>query len=302
MDNGSVELRDIEIFLALAEELHFGRTAERLHLSQARISQSIKKQERRLGAALFDRSSRVVTLTPLGARLRDDLRKGYDQIHEGLARATAAGQDLSGTLRLGVMGTLGHELRPLIDLFLARHPGCDVVVQEFHFSDPFTPLRAGESDLQLMWAPVREPDLTAGPVALTEGRVLAVANGHPLAARASASLEDLGDHPSVNTGPRMPDYWTEAMIPARTPSGRLVPRGPHAQTFHEVLTIVAAGGAVCPLNEHVTRYYTHPGITYLPIADAPPTEWILVWPTAGESPRVRAFARLAGAAVDEPRA
>jgi DNA-binding transcriptional LysR family regulator len=293
MDNGAVELRDIEIFLTLAEELHFGRTAERLHLSQARVSQSIKKQERRLGAALFDRSSRVVTLTPLGVRLRDDLQKGYDQIHEGLARAVAAGQGVNGTLRLGVMGALGHELRLLTDQFAGHYPGCHIVMQEFHFSDPFTPLRAGEADLHLMWAPVREPDLTAGPVALTEGRVLGVASTHPLAARESVSLEDLGDHVTIDLDPRVPDYWRDAMSPARTPRGRPVPRGPSAQTFHEILTLVAAGGAVCPLNAHVNRYYTHPGVTYLPIADAPPTEWILVWSTAAEGPRIRAFAQTA---------
>jgi DNA-binding transcriptional LysR family regulator len=68
-----MELREIEIFLALAEELHFSRTAERLHVSQARISQTIKKLERQVGAPLFDRTSRSVAPTPIGARLRDDL-------------------------------------------------------------------------------------------------------------------------------------------------------------------------------------------------------------------------------------
>jgi len=68
-----MELRDIEIFLTLAEELHFGRTAERLRVSQARVSQAIRRQERRLGVALFDRTSRRVALTPVGRRLREDL-------------------------------------------------------------------------------------------------------------------------------------------------------------------------------------------------------------------------------------
>src|SRR5690606_15884816 len=72
-DDRRVDLRDIEIFLTLAEELHFGRTAERLHVSTPRVSQSIAQQERRIGAPLFERTSRRVTLTPLGARLRDDL-------------------------------------------------------------------------------------------------------------------------------------------------------------------------------------------------------------------------------------
>ncbi|MGW8882036.1 LysR family transcriptional regulator, partial [Streptomyces mirabilis] len=75
-----MELRDIEIFLTLAEELHFGRTAARLHVSPARVSQAIKKQERRIGGALFDRTSHHVRLTPLGRQLYDDLLP----VHRGL--------------------------------------------------------------------------------------------------------------------------------------------------------------------------------------------------------------------------
>lgn len=89
-----MELRDIEIFLTLAEELHFGRTAERLHISQSRVSQSIKKQERRLGAVLFDRTSRVVRLTSLGEQLRDDLlpvQRELRRIMERAARAAHGG-------------------------------------------------------------------------------------------------------------------------------------------------------------------------------------------------------------------
>ena len=73
-----MELREIEIFLILAEELHFGRAAERLYVSQARVSQAISQQERHLGGALFDRSNRrQIRLTPLGRQLRDDLRPIY---------------------------------------------------------------------------------------------------------------------------------------------------------------------------------------------------------------------------------
>ena len=87
-----MEQRDIEIFLTLAEELHFGRTAERLHVSTARVSQTIKKLERRIGAALFERTSRQVALTPIGRRLDDDLRPAYQQIREGIDRAIASGR------------------------------------------------------------------------------------------------------------------------------------------------------------------------------------------------------------------
>ncbi|WP_324197349.1 LysR family transcriptional regulator [Nocardia cyriacigeorgica] len=86
-----VERRDIEIFLTLAEELHFARTAERLGVSGARISQTIKHLERRFGAALFHRTSRQVAITPVGQALRDDLEAGYRRIQDGIAKAMAAG-------------------------------------------------------------------------------------------------------------------------------------------------------------------------------------------------------------------
>jgi DNA-binding transcriptional LysR family regulator len=290
-----VELRDIEIFLVLAEELHFGRTAERLHVSQARVSQAIRKQERRIGAPLFERTSRTVALTPIGRRLREDLQQAYDLIHDGLARATAAALGIHGALRLGVMGALGNELRHIINAFRARHPDSTVEISEYHFSAPFTRLRSGEVDLQLMWLPIREPDLTVGPVVLTEGRVLAVADASELATRESVSMEDLGGRPVLDSHDHeIPSYWREAMIPERTPAGRLIPRGPYAKTFHEILALVTAEQIVAPLNAHVTRYYTHPGITYLPIHDAPLTQWALVWPTAASNnAHLRAFLQTA---------
>ncbi|GAB1510965.1 LysR family transcriptional regulator [Actinophytocola sp. KF-1] len=288
-----MELRDIEIFLTLAEELHFGRTAERLHVSQARVSQAIKAQERRIGAALFDRSSRAVALTPLGAQLRDDLRSGYDAIRAGVAKATEAARGMTGTVRVGVMGAVGHEIRDVVDAFRGRYPGCESVFREIHFSDPFTAVRGGEIDLALLWRPVREPDLVEGPVLLTEGRVLAVPTGHELAGRSSVSIEDFADRVFVDAGPRLPGYWYEAMAPTHTPSGRPIRRGPQATTFHELLTMVAAGECLTPLNEHVLRYYSHPGVVFLPVHDAQATEWALVWRDDALPPRVRGFVDVA---------
>ncbi|MFJ6850416.1 LysR family transcriptional regulator [Streptomyces sp. NPDC091271] len=289
-----MELRDIEIFLTLAEELHFSRTAERLHVSQARVSQAIKMQERRLGGALFERTSRTVRLTPLGERLAEALRSGYDSIQQALAEATAAANRLSGALILGVMGALGHELRAMAAEFTEQHPECSVQFREIHFSDPLTPLRSGDADMLLVWLPVAEPDLTVGPVLLTEGRVLSIAKGHELAGRTDVSIEVLAEYPVLNPSFGLPEPWGAAMLPARTPSGLpVLASGPSVTTFHEALTQVAAGAGVAPLNAHVLRYYTHPGVLFIPLPDAPPTEWALVWRTAAETAPIRAFAEFA---------
>ena len=288
-----MELRDIEIFLTLAEELHFGRTAERLHVSQARVSQAIGRQERRLGVALFDRTSRRVSLTPVGRRLREDLQQAVDLLQAGLARAEAAGPGADQTLRVGVFGHAGHELRPLVDAFRARYPGSDIQFGEVNGSDPFTALRTGERDVHVLWLPVAEPDLTVGPTVLTGGRVLAVSADHPLAERGTASLEDLADNRVVDLGPGAPDYWVASMVPTRTPLGRRIPRGPVARTFHEILSLVAAGDCVHPLGEIAARYNKPPGVAFLPLQDAPTLQWALTWHSDNDSPAIRALSETA---------
>src|SRR5215472_5601537 len=122
--NGAVvEQRDIEIFLTLAEELHFGRTAERLHVSTARVSQSIAKWERRVGVPLFERTSRRVALTPVGRQLYEDVGPAYRQLLAGIERAVTAGRDIRGLLRVGSFSAAGGRLVvEVADAFRARYP------------------------------------------------------------------------------------------------------------------------------------------------------------------------------------
>ncbi|MFC9810859.1 LysR family transcriptional regulator [Streptomyces virginiae] len=289
-----MELRDVEVFLALADELHFGRTAERLHISQARVSQVVRKLERTTGAPLFERTTRTVHLTPIGRRLRDDLAHARDLFQDALVRANCAAQGVGGALRLGALGAMGHEIRPLIEEFRSRHPGGEVQLLESRLSDPFGPLRAHQVDAQILWLPVQEPDLIVGPVVLTEGRVLAVPSGSDLAGLESVTWEQLDGHPVAHIGSMAPPYWEEALAPRRTPNGRLIKRGPTACTIQEVLALVADGKVISPLHQHSTRYFSHPDITYVPLREAPSTQWAIVWSgTTDRSGVVRAFARVA---------
>ncbi|MFF6998303.1 LysR family transcriptional regulator [Streptomyces sp. NPDC008313] len=295
MENGGVrvELRDIEIFLTLAEELHFGRTADRLHVSQARVSQSIAKQERRIGALLFARSSRRVELTAIGARLRDDFSTGYQRILDGTRTATAAARGEVSTLSLGLYGPQALDYAHVIDLFRTRHPGVRLRIQEVYFTDPFGPLRNGSVEVSTAWLPVREPDLTVGPLVATEPLVLMVAAGHPLAARDTVGMEDLADWPLPQSAMPIPEYWQQTLVPTHTPGGRPIRRGPKVSTFQEVAAVVAAGEAISLVHGDATRYYRWPGLRYLRLADGPMGYWSLIWPTAAETGLVRAFARAA---------
>ncbi|MFC9898052.1 LysR family transcriptional regulator [Nocardia sp. NPDC127579] len=284
-----VEMRDIEIFLTLAEELHFGRTAQRLRITQSRVSHAIKKQERRIGAPLFLRSSRSVTLTPLGAQLRAELRQGSRLIESALSRAQAAARGVTDTLTLGIMGALGHVLAEPLAAFGAAYPQVDLVLREAHFADPFAPLRAGAVDAQVVWLPVREPDLSVGATLLVEPMRLMVRTGSELSTCTAISVEDLAEQTLCDIGTAAPAYWADELIPPCTPTGRRIPRGPRVLTFQEMLATIAAGRAVALAQEHCVQYYARPGITYVPMPDGPVCRWTVVWRTGTETPVLRAF-------------
>lgn len=288
-----MELRDIEIFLTLAEELHFGRTAERLHVSQARVSQAIKQQERRIGGALFERTSRSVRLTPLGERLRERLRAGYTEIMSGIDEAAAVARGHVGTLTVGTMATHYQSIAAVLDLFRQRHPQCELRLREILPTDPLSWLRAGRVDIAMLWLPIREPDLVVGPVLHTEELVLAVASGHPLAGRDRADMEDLGDYPTVFPDGPIPDYVWEAHTPARTPAGRPIRRGVAVATIEEAFSSIAAGSVISPIGSAAAVTRQRDDITFLPIADEPILRWAPVWRRGGETPLVRAFVQAA---------
>jgi DNA-binding transcriptional LysR family regulator len=289
-----MELREIEIFLTLAEELHFGRTAERLHLSQSRVSQSIKKQERRLGAPLFDRTSREVRLTELGIQLRADLVPAYRQIQDAVAKASATGRGLAGVLRVGVQAAWSGDLVvAAAEAFGAANPDCEVQIREVPLSDPFGALRAGQLDLQLTIWPAEEPDITNGPVIFSLPRMLVINSGHPFAHRQAISIEELADVSMITVaGP--PGYWIDCHFPHSTPDGRPIQRGPAVVEWETAWSRVASGkGAFIAGNWAADdRYhYTRSDLAFVPIHDAPPLEWGLQWRNDAETVMTRSFVK-----------
>lgn len=284
-----MELRDIEIFLVLAEELHFGRTAERLHVSPARVSQAIKKQERSVGVELFERTSRQVALTVVGQQLRDDLAPAYQQIQDAIAKAAGAGRGINGVLRVGFSAAwCGNLIVKAADVFRARHPDCEIQIQEMPLHDRFGLLRRRELDLQLTELPADESDITTGPTIFSEPRALVVPAGHPFAVRESVSLEDLAHSPLITiTGP--PQYWLDLHFPRHTPAGKPIPRGPSTIAWQEVLSLISAGKGVCSTAARAAHYYSRPDLAYIPFCDAPAVDFALLWLTAGQSVKVHTF-------------
>jgi len=273
-----MERREIEIFLTLAEELHFGRTAERLLVSQARVSQTIKKLERRFGVALFERTSRRVALTPVGAALYADVRAGHDRIERGVAAALAAGRGVTGTLTVGLEAPAVAELAaPVFARFRAHNPGVEVAFRETGFVDPLDLLRTGEVDVAVTNAPVDEDGFEEGPLVYTEPVVLAVARDHRLARRPEVTLDDLDGEAVFRAGRRAAPYRREPE--------------PHVATLSDLMARVAAGAGVCPLAAHAADYFARPSLAMVPFAAGlPPVRWVLCWRTGARTARVAALA------------
>ncbi|MQS15577.1 LysR family transcriptional regulator [Streptomyces kaniharaensis] len=291
-----LERLETEVFLALAEELHFGRTAERLHLTTGRVSQLIRKLERRIGGPLFERTSRSVRLTPVGRQLADDLAPVVAGMEEALRRAVDAARGVTGELRVAFLGEgTAPILLNAVALYSERHPDCRVDVREANLLNSRACLEDGPIDVLIASFPF--DGMARGPVLLTEQRVLAVAAGHPLAAESSVSIEVLADHPVVQYPAVTSAGFKRDRTPDRTPSGRPVPKGPAGGTFSEMLSLVALGRGVLPVGEHARRYYPRPDISYVPIHDAPPIERGPVWRDGNTTERVREFVRAAADAA-----
>ncbi|WP_079187933.1 LysR family transcriptional regulator [Streptomyces sp. CB02414] len=280
-----MERQDIEVFLALARELHFTRTAERLRLAPASVSQTIKKLERRFGAPLFARSTRRVELTPLGRQLLDELGPAYAQVQTAIARAIAAGHGTTGELHLGYMSAaIARHVLPLGDAFHAGTPGCRVTIRETALDNLYGPLRRAEVDRSCRCPSVAEPDHTVGPVLLFEAALLAVPADHHLARRDQVTPEDLAQETFL-FAQNLPDYWIEHHLPLTRQSPTIT----RLPGFQEMLAYVTSGHGAAIVGAQTEQLYPRPGLTCLPIADGPTFDYAAVWRTSGLTALASAF-------------
>lgn len=285
-----LERHELEAFLTLAEELHFGRTAERLHLSTARVSQTIAKLERRVGLPLFNRTSRRVELSAVGRQLEDDVRPAWNQITSAVERAVDTGRGRTGTLRVAFVGAAGGQLMAgAAELFQGREPGCVVQLREAQIGEVFPWLRDGEVDAALVHHPADEQGLACGPVLVREARMLAVPAAHPFARQESVSMEDMARVTLLRLPENVPAALQQRCAPATTPAGLPIGHGPAGATFNEVLTRIGTGQGCFTVGAQVQRYYARPDVAYVRIADAPPLQWALYWRADAATARVRAF-------------
>ena len=203
----SLEFRHLRYFLALAEELHYGRAAQRLAISQPPLSVAIQQLEASVGARLFDRDSKGVRLTPAGNAFRASAQGLLEHAEDAcaLAREVQAGE--VGRLRLGFVGsTLFNGLSAWLQAFQSSHPKVEVVVVELNSQDQIEALLGEELDLGLVHTDRLPPALASQPL-YSEPFLACLPASHPGAALSEIPLASLSDQPFILFSRKgSPDY------------------------------------------------------------------------------------------------
>ncbi|MFJ6609505.1 LysR family transcriptional regulator [Streptomyces sp. NPDC091289] len=280
-----MELRTLRYFVAVAEELHFGRAAARLHMSQPPLSRAIKRLEADVGAVLFVRSPAGVTLTHVGTVLLDEARALLEHADRVGARVSAA----AGTAHITV-GILGDGTDPGVSRLAAAyrrsHPGVDIRVRDADLTDPTCGLRAGLVDVALTRAPFDGTALTTR-VLRTDQVGVVLRSDDPLARRDRLRLADLSDRRwfrfPPGTDPVWQSYWN---------GGR--PReGPVVRAVQECVQAVLWNGTVglVPLGHDLPAE-----LAVVPLADMAPSRVVAVWNAGDTNPLIRSFVEIATAA------
>lgn len=236
-----MELRQLRYFVAVAEELHFGRAAERLHLAQPALSRQIQNLEHELGVQLFFRTKRRVQLTPAGAVMLDQARSVLARADEAAQAAKLAARGRTGWLAIGFVGSATYDVLPAsLQMFRQRSPGVEISLAEMTTADQIAALREKRIHVGFVRPPVKADELALETIA-REPVLVALPSGHPLARRREVPLKSLAGEGFV-LHPRHPrPSWIDYCIALRQRAGfepRIVQETIEIQTS---ISLVAAG-------------------------------------------------------------
>ncbi len=270
-----MELRQLNYFIAVAEERHFGRAAKRLHMAQPPLSQQIRQLEEQLGVKLLDRTTRRVDLTPAGQELLDRGRQIINEVETLKADVYQVGNGATGVLRVGFSGSATYSAMPR----LVRHakeqlPGVSLTLQ----GEMLTPameagLRDHTLDAAILRPPVASQDIEYRIVG-REKLVVAMPSDSPLASGRPVAANELQEQNFVSYPPKSVVYRTVSEMCRRAGFQLRI-----AQVTHEtstMLSFVAAGGGIAVVPESV-RALQLEGVLYADLEDSPVTEMAVAW-------------------------
>lgn len=285
-----MELRQLRYFLAVAEELHFTRAAERLHVSQPPLTVAVRQLEQELGATLLDRTTRRVRLTAAGEALRDRARTILDEVEAAATWSADVGAGTAGRLRVGFVSSASYEIVPrALRAFRASRPAVRLDLAPLASGEQVEGLLAGEIDVGVVRDADPLPGVRLEPIA-EERLVCVLPAGHPLAELERIPPERAGAEPLVLFPYRLMPGYLRRVLELLDPGGgavRVVQQAVHQET---VLGLVAAGIGCSVLPESVERFGM-PEVMMRPFV-GDPTTTLQIATRTGPAAAERAFAEV----------
>ncbi|QFZ20282.1 LysR family transcriptional regulator [Saccharothrix syringae] len=291
--------RDLNYFVAVAEERHFTRAAERLFVSQPALSKQIRALERQLGAPLFERDRRQVRLTPVGAALLPHAERIVAEWSRARAAVESAKAARRTTLVAGMSTSPGRGLLSALRMRLVvGFPDARLTPRQVGWGDPTAGLADGSADVGFVWLPVPDAERYRWVVVAREPRLVALPAGHPLAGREGVDFAELLDEPFLalpeSAGPAR-DHWL--VTDAR--GGREPVIGAEISSAEEAHEAVANGDGVVLLAAGNAPLIARDEVVVRPVTGVAPCELAVAWRADDTRPLVLGYAR---AAADYARA
>ncbi|WP_026546920.1 LysR family transcriptional regulator [Paenarthrobacter nicotinovorans] len=297
-----MELRQIEAFLAVAEELHFGRAAERLRMAQSPLSQTIKKLEKGLGAPLFERNTRSVTLTTAGHSLLPHARRILEEVDLARRAVSAGTGTIYGKLAIGFSGALNHAtLPPLMRALRQHYPQLDVTLHGGLLTqEALQQLGNGSLDLAFIGLPIDAPALATRRIA-TERLGVTLPADHPLAGQASVHMAQLAGDPFITMPAAQGSTLREVTFAACAAAGFRPRISQEVSDPYTALSLVAGGVGISVMPASIEGIMPA-GIVFLPLEGDDVLLFSgLAWNPGATTPAVRAALAVAEDVLPTPK-
>jgi DNA-binding transcriptional LysR family regulator len=285
-----MELRYLESFLAIADELHFGRAAARLHISQPSLSQHLQRLERSVGVRLVDRGSHQVTLTDAGEVFQGQARTLLAELHRAVELTREVDGGHVGTVRVGFNYPAGRRvLPPTLNRLAHVHPRLRPVLVERRSGPQLAALAAGELDVALVFGTPTDP-FYASRTAFRTSLMALVGPGHPLSDRDEVTFAELADHPCVLFDRDLSPASHDALTGAARRGGTTLTVADEVDDSMATAMVVATGSVVGFASAPRAVEAAGMGLHAVALVDPEPVlDVCVVWPARDATPAARSF-------------
>lgn len=299
-----MDLSDIQAFLAVAEELHFTRAAERLHMGQPPLSRTVKNLERELGCRLFDRSTRSVSLTPQGYAFLQPAKRVVEAFYDARSAVTDIGAGAIGRVRIGFSGASSYRMiGQLARAVSSEYPGIELVLDSSTYADQgLKKVLNGSLDLSIVrW---KAPPAGVKSLVLAEEELMmALPSQHPMANQAEIDLRDMADEPFLTLPSDSGSIVRETFIQAAQAAGyapRIVQEVPDSWTL---MALVSAGVGCNLTVSTIVDNLVNPGAVFRPLRKRiTPLKARLAWLESNRNSALGRVVALAESAVQRTQA